>query len=119
MVSFLLCLPCNVVFILFISLSPYVPPRDGSLLFICISLFSVCFHPIVYLVPLFAFSQGPDPIAALTQRIQSLEQASSQNTPDIKSLLIKITNDGSRHLEDFDKHEALALAEQLAATSRL
>lgn len=64
-------------------------------------------------------SQAPDPIAALTQRIQSLEQASSQTIPDIKSLPVKITNYGFRRLEDFDKYEALALAEQLATTSRL
>ena len=42
-----------------------------------------------------------------------------QTIPDIKSLLTKITNYGFRHLEDFDKYEALPLAEQLATTSRL
>lgn len=64
-------------------------------------------------------SQAPDPIAALAQRIQSLEQASSQTIPDIKSLLVKITHYGFRRFDDFDKYEALALAEQLATTSRL
>ena len=57
-------LSCYVVFCYNFSLFLYVSPRDGSLLFIHISLFLVCFHGIVFLNPLFVFFQDPEHIAA-------------------------------------------------------
>jgi len=43
-------------FCFIVSLFLYVPPRDGSLCFVNISLSSVCTHGIVFLVLLYLFS---------------------------------------------------------------
>lgn len=88
----------------------------NSGIFSCVYCSALCIHFPLFL---FTFQQANDVIAALTQRIKSLEYASSQTIPDVKGLLHKITNYGFRRPEDFDKYEALALAEQLATASRL
>lgn len=60
MVSFCFCfsLPYHFVLCFIISLFLYIPRRDGSLLFIYISLSSVCSHAIVFLVPLYLIFSG-------------------------------------------------------------
>jgi len=51
----------------------------------------------------------------LKQRIKALEDSSSSS---VESFLVKVSSYGMRHDLDFDKYEALRLAEQLAAIPR-
>lgn len=53
----------------------------------------------------------------LLGRIKALED--SQSVPTVDSLVSKIANYGFRREDDFDKYEALRLAEKLAVTARL
>ena len=55
--------------------------------------------------------------ASLAARIKSLEDAAT--AVDVPSLLTKITQCGFRREEDFDKYEALRLAEQLASVAKV
>ena len=58
-----------------------------------------------------------DPVASLSARIKSLEDAAT--AVDVPSLLTKIPQYGFRREEDFDKYEALRLAEQLASVAKV
>lgn len=56
-------------------------------------------------------------LAQLTARIKTLEDAGSLF--DVPARLSRITQYGLRREEDFDKYDALAMAEQLATAARL
>ncbi len=58
-----------------------------------------------------------DLLAQLTARIKTLEDAGSLS--DVPAHLSKITQYGFRREEDFDKYDALAMAEQLATAAKL
>ena len=58
-----------------------------------------------------------DLLAQLIARIKSLEDAGSLS--DVPARLASITQYGSRREEDFDKYDALAMAEQLATAAKL
>ena len=58
-----------------------------------------------------------DLLAQLTARIKSLEDAGSLS--DVPARLSRITQYGFRREEDFDKYDALAMAEQLATAAKL
>ena len=62
------------------------------------------------------FFQG-DMLAKLTARIKTLEDAGSLS--DVPARLSRITQYGFRREEDFDKYDALAMAEQLATAAKL
>lgn len=56
-------------------------------------------------------------MAHLAARIKTLEDATS--AADVPSRLNKITQYGFRREEDFDKYEALAMAEQLSSAAKV
>ena len=58
-----------------------------------------------------------DLLAQLTARIKSLEDAGSLS--DVPARLSRITQYGFRREKDFDKYDALAMAEQLATAAKL
>ena len=56
-------------------------------------------------------------LAQLSARIKTLEDAGSLS--DVPARLSRITQYGFRREEDFDKDDALAMAEQLASAANL
>ncbi|KXJ17543.1 hypothetical protein AC249_AIPGENE14767 [Exaiptasia diaphana] len=57
-----------------------------------------------------------DPVALLTARVATLEEAATN--VDVPTRLAKITQYGFRREEDFDKYDALSMAEQLATAAK-
>ena len=53
----------------------------------------------------------------LLARVRSLEDAN--NATAVPACLVKVTQYGFRREEDFDKYDALAMAEQLVTTAKL